>query len=87
MKLSNITFKIITILMPQKSLSGNLIILHSLCCFVLNFFYVPVTCFSLIFFEFSFDDTECDIDIDMIWFIVSYDSANKQKHHKSHRMQ
>ena len=21
------------------------------------------------------------------WFIVSYDSANKQKHHKSHRMQ
>ena len=20
------------------------------------------------------------------WFIVSYDSANKQKHHKSHRM-
>jgi len=22
-----------------------------------------------------------------LWFIVSYDSANKQKHHKSHRMQ
>jgi len=21
------------------------------------------------------------------WFIVSYDSVNKQKHHKSHRMQ
>jgi len=21
------------------------------------------------------------------WFIVSYDSTNKQKHHKSHRMQ
>jgi len=21
------------------------------------------------------------------WFIVSYDSANKQKHHKNHRMQ
>jgi len=21
------------------------------------------------------------------WFIASYDSANKQKHHKSHRMQ
>ena len=23
----------------------------------------------------------------LVWFIVSYDSANKQKHHKSHRMQ
>jgi len=23
----------------------------------------------------------------MVWFIVSYDSANKQKHNKSHRMQ
>jgi len=23
----------------------------------------------------------------MVWFIVSYDSANKQKHHKTHRMQ
>jgi len=21
------------------------------------------------------------------WFTISYDSANKQKHHKSHRMQ
>jgi len=21
------------------------------------------------------------------WFVVSYDSTNKQKHHKSHRMQ
>jgi len=25
--------------------------------------------------------------IGMVWFSVSYDSANKQKHHKSHRMQ
>jgi len=26
--------------------------------------------------------------MEMVWFIiVSYDSANKQKHHKSHRMQ
>ena len=23
----------------------------------------------------------------LIWFIVSYDSANKQKYHKSHRVQ
>jgi len=25
--------------------------------------------------------------VNVQWFIVSYDSANKQKHHKSHRMQ
>jgi len=32
----------------------------------------------------------CFTTISMVngqWFIVSYDSANKQKHHKSHRMQ
>jgi len=29
----------------------------------------------------------CYSYVTYVWFIVSYDSANKQKHHKNHRMQ
>jgi len=29
---------------------------------------------------------DMDLEMEMRWFIVSYDSANKQKHHKSHRI-
>jgi len=37
-----------------------------------------------------FSNKKCQLSGSLVngqWFIVSYDSANKQKHHKSHRMQ
>ena len=36
--------------------------------------------------DFKYSLRQCRKDVGQ-WFIVSYDSANKQKHHKSHRMQ
>jgi len=41
-------------------------------------FYNTIMCFSHYI---------CTAMVNGQWFIVSYDSANKQKHHKSHRMQ
>ena len=44
-------------------------------------------CSRLLDFSVNGRDAEAVEAVFFFWFIVSYDSANKQKHHKSHRMQ